>query len=64
VIVKVTVLFVLALVAAACMRRAAAATRHALLAAAQVAALAMPLLPSFVPISGDMLNVGRASARP
>jgi beta-lactamase regulating signal transducer with metallopeptidase domain len=66
VIVKVTLLFVLALLAALCMRRAAAATRHALLAGAQIAALALPLLPSFVPVpaSEEVLNVGRASARP
>jgi len=66
VIVKVTLLFALVLLAALCMRRAAAATRHALLAAAQIAALALPLLPSFVtvPASEEVLNVGRASARP
>jgi beta-lactamase regulating signal transducer with metallopeptidase domain len=68
VIVKVTLLFALALVATLSLRRAAAATRHALLAAAQIAALALPLLPSFVPVpvpaSQEVLNVGRASARP
>ena len=65
-IVKVTVLFVVALLVTLCLRRAAAATRHAVLAAAQIAALAVPLLPSFVPVSvgEEVLHVGRASARP
>jgi beta-lactamase regulating signal transducer with metallopeptidase domain len=64
-IVKVTLLFVVALLVAFALRRAAAATRHAVLVAAQVAALALPLLPSFVsvPVHEEVLNVGRASAR-
>jgi len=49
VIVKVTLLFALALLAVFVLRRAAAATRHALLVAAQVAALALPLLVAVVP---------------
>ena len=62
-IVKVTLLFAVSLLAVFFLRRAAATTRHALLVATQVAALALPLLPSWVPVSEEVLNVGRASAR-
>lgn len=72
-ILKVTLLFALALLAMFVLRRAAAATRHALLAAAQVAALALPLLVAVVPalpvphteevlsVGGDSLLLPRAS---
>ena len=64
-IVKVTLVFIVALLAAACMRRAAAATRHAMLASAQVVALVLPLLAMWLPpvTIPDEFNVGRASAR-
>ncbi len=63
-IVKVTIVFAIALVAALCMRRAAAATRHAVLASAQVVALLLPLLALWVPNEFNVnVNVGRASAR-
>jgi beta-lactamase regulating signal transducer with metallopeptidase domain len=48
-IVKVTLVFAIALVTALCMRRAAAATRHAVLAGAQTAVLLLPVLTNIVP---------------
>lgn len=48
-IVKVTLVFAIALLAALCLRRAAAATRHAVLASAQAVVLLLPLLVAVVP---------------
>lgn len=48
-IAKVTVLFAAAIAVVVLAKRAAAATRHAILAGAQLAALALPLLTSLVP---------------
>lgn len=49
IVLKVTLLFAVALACALAARRAAAATRHAMLVAAQVAVLALPLLGPIVP---------------
>jgi hypothetical protein len=49
VIVKVTIALAAVLLASALMRRAAAATRHAILIAGQLAALLLPLLANVVP---------------
>lgn len=48
-ILKVTLVFAIALVATWSLRRAAAATRHAMLASAQVAAMLVPLLTHALP---------------
>ncbi len=48
-IVKVTIVFLAVLLASALLRRAAAATRHAILTAGQLAALLLPLLAFVVP---------------
>ena len=48
-IVKITIVFLAVLLASALLRRAAAATRHAILTAGQLAALLLPLLAFVVP---------------
>ena len=59
---KVTVVWAIAAIAAACLRRASAASRHFVWAAEVVASIALPLLTSVLP-AWRSTAVARAAAK-